>query len=114
MTVDVDPFPPPHPALDFYSMLYIWCDCVQLSTVQCAYCIVLFIVSSEPAKSVCTTSSIRPVIIIHENDDNFDDDKDHDVGDEAGSFYGEYLWCTLTELVLLGNFFSGKFDRVWP
>ena len=61
--------------------------------------------------SVCTTSSIRPAIIIHENDDNFDDDKDDDVGDDAGSFYGEYL---ITELLLLGNFFLGKFDWVWP
>ena len=110
MTVDVDPFPPPHPALDFYSMLYIWCDCVQLTVhcamcnVQYAYCIVLFIVSSEPAKSVCTTSSIRPVIIIHENDDNFDDDKDHDVGDEAGSFYGEYL----NRIGLIGKPLLGK------
>ena len=40
-----------------------------MCNVQYAYCIVLFIVSSEPAKSVFTTSSIRPAININENDD---------------------------------------------
>ena len=45
--------------------------------------------------------------MIHENDDNFDDDKDHDVGDEAGSFYGEYL----NRIGLIGKLLLGK---VWP
>ena len=72
--------------------------------MQCAYCIVLFIESSEPATPVCTTSSIRLAIIIHENDDNFDDDKDDDVGDDAGSFFDEYL----NRIGLIGKLFLGK------